>query len=183
MMDERWCERPGPVPPDPVLRLPSYLVFELVKLARRTSADLYPGEELRLPHIMALAWLADRGPMSQREVSERVNVNPGDLVGVIDALEEFGFVERHRDERDRRRYALHLTEAGRQALHARRARGERLNDTLFAPLDPGERDQLQALLLKVLAHHDPRFSPPETGPETGPETAPERTADEVRGPA
>lgn len=145
-------------PPDPFLRLPSYLVFELVRLARRTSAEMHPDEDLRLPHATALACLAVHGPMSQRELSDALRLDPGDLVAVIDALEQRDYVLRERDRADRRRYSLQVTDAGRVALHERRNRGVRLNETLFAPLTPHERDQLQEMLLRVLAHHDPRFA-------------------------
>jgi DNA-binding MarR family transcriptional regulator len=149
---------PDPGPVDPFLRLPSYLMFELIRMARRTSMELFPDEHLRLPHTAVLACLADRGPMSQREVSELLRFDPGDLVAVIDALEELAYVVRERDSRDRRRYSLQLTDDGRVALHERRNRGVRLNEALLEPLDAAERDELQALLLRVLAHHDPRFA-------------------------
>jgi DNA-binding MarR family transcriptional regulator len=145
-------------PPDPLLRLPTYLAFELIRLARRTSAELYPDENLRLPLAAVLACLAAHGPMSQREVSEFLRLDPGDLVGFVDALEEEGYLTRERDPRDRRRYSLQLTEAGRRALHERRNRGVRLNEAVLAPLTSYEREQLQDLLLRVLAHHDPRFA-------------------------
>jgi DNA-binding MarR family transcriptional regulator len=148
---------PDPGPVDPFLRLPSYLAFELIRMARRAAMELFPDEHLRLPHTAVLACLADRGPMSQRDVSRLLRFDPGDLVGVVDALEELAYVVRERDPRDRRRYSLQLTAAGRLALHERRNRGVRLNEALLEPLSPSERDQLQALLLRVLAHHDPRF--------------------------
>jgi hypothetical protein len=37
-----------------------------------------------------------------------------------------------------------------------------MNDTLFAPLDRAEREELEGLLLRVLAHHDGRFADPAT---------------------
>jgi DNA-binding MarR family transcriptional regulator len=144
--------------PDPFLQLPSYLAFELVRLARRTSAEMFPDELLRIPHAAALACLAVHGPMSQRELSKALRLDPGDLVAVIDVLEEAEYVVRERDPQDRRRYSLQLTEAGRIALHERRNRGVRLNERLFAPLTGAEREQLHNLILRVLAHHDPRFA-------------------------
>jgi DNA-binding MarR family transcriptional regulator len=152
--------------------MPTYVMAELLKLARRTASDMFPGELLRLPHTATLACLAQHGPLSQRAVSDLLSVDPADLVGVIDALEEHGYVVRARDPQDRRRYALEITEAGRRALHDRRARGERLNETLFAPLSPHELDQLQSLLLRVLAHHDPRFGEPAAGDVTDLTTEP-----------
>lgn len=151
-------DRPCGPPPDPLLMLPSRLVFQLGKVARRLTEQMYPDDSLRYPRVVVLACLAANGPLSQREVSERIDVDPGDLVSVIDALEKLGYVNRERDPRDRRRYALELTEAGRLALHERRNQAVRMNDALFAPLTRDERDQLESLLLRVLAHHDERFA-------------------------
>jgi DNA-binding MarR family transcriptional regulator len=158
-VDER-CHHAAPGAPlaDPFLRLPTHLAFEIVRRARRMTTEMFPDEELRRPHVITMVWLAEHGPMSQREVSEQLRVDPADMVGVIDVLERLGHVERRRDPSDRRRYSLHLTETGRKALQDRRGQGERLDEELFAPLDSGEREALQALLLKVLAHHDPRFA-------------------------
>src|SRR3954464_12324335 len=97
---------PDPGPVDPLLRLPTLLMFEVIRTARRISMEMFPHERLRLPHAAVLACLADRGPMSQREVSELLRYDPGDLVGVIDALEDLEYVVRERDTQDRRRYAL-----------------------------------------------------------------------------
>lgn len=153
-MTDRRCV----APPDPLLVLPSRLVFQLGKVARRLNEQMFPDDALRFPRVVVLACLAANGPLSQREVSERIDIDPGDLVGVIDALEKLGYVIRERDPRDRRRYALELTEAGRQALHERRKCAVRMNDALFAPLTRDEREQLEHLLLRVLAHHDERFA-------------------------
>ncbi|WP_067468372.1 MarR family winged helix-turn-helix transcriptional regulator [Actinomadura macra] len=157
--------------PDPLRDSPSYLLFELLRLARRTSARTFPGERVRLPHLMVLDCVARLGPLSQREVSEHLRIDAGDMVGMIDALEEAGYVERRRDAGDRRRYALDVTEAGRLFLGASHERRNRLDDLLFEPLALGELAQFKDLMLRVLAHHDPRFAdqrsgrPPAPGPD------------------
>jgi DNA-binding MarR family transcriptional regulator len=144
-------------PPDPLLRMPGYLAGELVTLIRRMTTEFFPGERLRRAHIAVLTCIAEQGSLCQREISEILRFDPGDVVGLIDTLEERDYVVRGRDPRDRRRYALEITPAGRQALQRHRDRSTRLHETLFAPLAPDEVDQLRVLLLRVLAHHDPRF--------------------------
>ncbi|MGH3392245.1 MAG: MarR family winged helix-turn-helix transcriptional regulator [Actinomadura sp.] len=157
-MDRTPDEKRRPVLPDPFLRLPSYLVAELARLARRTSLGLFPGERLRLGHTAVLACIADQGPLCQREVSESLRFDPADVVGIVDTLENLGYLVRGRDQRDRRRYSVEITATGRTALRESRDQMQRLNEVLFAPLTPAETDRLRSLLVRVLAHHDPRFA-------------------------
>lgn len=161
--------------PDPLHESPTYLLFEMVRLVRRTATRMYPGQ-LRLPHLLVLSCAARLGPLSQREVAERLRMDPGDLVGIVDALEEAGHVERRRDPDDRRRYALEATEDGRLFLGRSLDDRTRLNERLFEPLAPGEIRLFRELMLRVLAHHDERFTVPD-GPVRPPRPAASRTAD------
>ncbi|MFC6936891.1 MarR family winged helix-turn-helix transcriptional regulator [Actinomadura yumaensis] len=122
-----------PLPRDPLFEMPTYLLFELGRLVRRTAHEVFSGEPLRMAHALVLACVAADGPLSQREVSERLRLDPGDVVGLVDALEEAGYVERRRDPGDRRRYRLDVTEAGRLFLARTRENRARLNETQFAP--------------------------------------------------
>src|SRR5689334_2039181 len=49
---------------------------------------------------------------SQRAIAQQLNIVPSSLVALVDDLEQRGLVERRTDPGDRRRHALHLTEAG-----------------------------------------------------------------------
>jgi DNA-binding MarR family transcriptional regulator len=89
-------------------------------------------------------------------VSARLRFDPSDLVAFVDLLERHGYVVRERDRQDRRRYALKITPAGRRAVRRRDREAEKKNEELFAPLEPAEREVLRGLLLRTLAHHDPR---------------------------
>jgi DNA-binding MarR family transcriptional regulator len=142
--------------PSTLLRYPSAAMFLLMREAfrlgqqRMEEADT-PAEQMRFPHFSVLACLDEFGSASQREISDRLRLDPSDLVAFVDWLEEVGFVRRRRDERDRRRYAVDLTPAGRRALRTRTRAAERLNAELFAALDPEERERLRTLLLKAVA--------------------------------
>jgi MarR family transcriptional regulator, lower aerobic nicotinate degradation pathway regulator len=148
----------GQALPERLLRVPTFLMLQLVKEARRIGGSL--GDDgLRAPHVTVLACLADFGPASQKTISARLSIDPSDLVSLLDDLERSGYATRHRDERDRRRYVVAVTGAGRRTLRRHLGAAERLNDRLLAPLSPAERDQLQDLLLRVFAHHDPSRVP------------------------
>ncbi|GAA4153611.1 MarR family winged helix-turn-helix transcriptional regulator [Actinomadura keratinilytica] len=154
---------PAASPYDPLLRGPAYLVAELMKLIRREAAGTLPGaERMRPPAVLVLACVAAEGGLSQRQVSERLRMDPADVVSLVDILEESGYLERRRDPADRRRYRLDATEDGRLFLSRRREASRRLNQRLFAPLSPQELEQFTDMIVRVLARHDSRFA--EFGP-------------------
>ena len=104
----------------------------------------------RPPCVGVLRIVAELGPLSQREISDEVGIDPSDVVGAVDILERSGLVERHRDPDDRRRHAVVITAEGRK-------RSERLKTLMIeaearslAGLDADEQEQLTALLEKAL---------------------------------
>ena len=134
----------------------SWAVFRLAAELRRHLHDLLVDERwvadggFRPPCLGVLHAVIDRGPISQREISDRLSVDPSDVVGALDILERAGLVERGRDPEDRRRHAVVATPAGRRAgrrLGELRAEAE---DRALAGLDASERRQLTALIGKAL---------------------------------
>jgi MarR family transcriptional regulator, organic hydroperoxide resistance regulator len=70
--------------------------------------------------INVLANLADRGALNVRELSAETGSRATTLTGILDRLENRGYLTRELDPTDRRSFRLPLTEAG-QAV-ARRVR-------------------------------------------------------------
>ena len=68
--------------------------------------------------INALANLANRGALSVRELGAETGTRATTLTGVLDRLEDRGYLTRELDATDRRSFRLPLTEAG-QAVAAR----------------------------------------------------------------
>ena len=84
---------------------------------RLAGEEWLEGKGFRPPCIGALQTIAAHQPLSQRELSERLGLDPSDTVAVVDILESAGYVSRDRDPSDRRRHALTLSADGRGRDH------------------------------------------------------------------
>ncbi|MFE9427635.1 MarR family winged helix-turn-helix transcriptional regulator [Kitasatospora sp. NPDC006697] len=138
------------VPPS-LLDLTSFLLARTGRTARARLAARLAERQQRLWHLAVLAALADFGPQVQRELAERLAIDPSDLVRVLDDLAGAGQVERTRSAADRRRIQVSLTTAGRDALAEQLAQARAVQQEVLAPLDPAEQAELHRLLLRIEA--------------------------------
>jgi DNA-binding MarR family transcriptional regulator len=76
---------------------------------------------LTAAEINALANLAGRGALNVRELSAETGTRATTLTGVLDRLENRGYLTRELDASDRRSFRLPLTEAGQAAAERIRA--------------------------------------------------------------
>jgi DNA-binding MarR family transcriptional regulator len=149
------------------------LTHRLAALTRRAVGERMAHETwahqagFRPGCIGVLRVVAAREPVSQREVSEALLLDPSDLVTLVDILERAGLVERRRDPADRRRYALEVTPRGKLAVVRLREINREANEELLAPLDEHEREQLAELIGRVVRHHTGQPEPgrPDDHPE------------------
>lgn len=105
--------------------------------------------ELTPPDAGILRMLGISAGISQQELAAKLGIHPSRLVAILDALERRGFVERKPNPADRRQYALHLTATGRKILDEIGVIGHQHAEALCASLNPGEREALTELLLKI----------------------------------
>jgi DNA-binding MarR family transcriptional regulator len=135
------------------------LTHRLAQLTRRAMAERMAHEEwaieagFRPGCIGVLHTVAQLEPVSQREVSSALLLDPSDLVTLVDILEQAGLLERRRDPADRRRYALEVTARGQLAVARLREIAREANEEVLAPLDDDERSELEKLLSRIVAHH------------------------------
>lgn len=139
----------GTLPPS----LTPFLGFLLRRAYARSMeclASTLPGD--RHPSEMAvLAAVEAFGPASQRVLGERLAINRTVMVQIIDRLEADGLVARNRDPRDRRSYAVELTDRGRRGVATLDAQVSAHTDCLTERLTMPERRRLNELLHALLS--------------------------------
>ena len=67
---------------------------------------------LTISQFAVLEALYQLGPLSQREIGQKILRSSGNITMVIDNLEKNGLVRRERNEADRRFFIVHLTDKG-----------------------------------------------------------------------
>lgn len=131
-------------------------MLRLVGLFRQTFTALLAAEGwlaesgARPATYGVLRVVAVGGPLSQREVCDALGTHASDMVEIVDCAERQGWVERHRDPDDRRRYRLTVTPAGRQVLARFDAVAAEAEARVLAPLADAERRTLVDLVAKVV---------------------------------
>jgi DNA-binding MarR family transcriptional regulator len=147
-------------------RLPKELVESTMFLLKRLgfsakgkSMAAYEEKGLHPYHFGILIALAEGSHETQGAIADSLGYDRGQLVGLLDELEERGLVERKRDPGDRRRHLVQLTPDGKRTLKELRALSRQLEDDFLEPLDENERAALHALLLRLAEKHEPRCAP------------------------
>lgn len=150
------------LPHPPSQRTGYLLIHADLRLRRRAEQEL-AGVGLQQRHFAALATLDQIGrPCTQQELAHHLNVHDAAMVPVVDDLEERRLVVRGRDRRDRRRYALKLTEDGRCALSNARSAMSVIKSEVVDLLGTDGDQELRDLLAKLAA--DPAGAGPPPRP-------------------
>jgi len=129
--------------------LPGLIGYRL-RLAQQTVFRDFAGAVPEVsPGRVGMLVLIEANPgVTQSALARAMSLDRSTMVGLVDALEELGLLERRRGE-DRRTNGLWLTRPGR-ALLARLKRRIALHEKrVAAHLTPAERAQLIALLAKL----------------------------------
>ncbi|HSB39948.1 MAG TPA: MarR family transcriptional regulator [Gaiellaceae bacterium] len=146
--------------PQELLESTTFLLKRLGFAAKERALAAYEATELHPYHHAVLLVLDEGSRETQGSIADALGYDRGQLVGLLDELEERGLVERQRDPKDRRRHLVSVTPEGRTALRRLRAIAGKIEDDFLAPLDAGERAALHGLLRRLAERHEPRCAPP-----------------------
>lgn len=135
------------------------ILSRLGTVTRLRLADALSPLGLTMRQFAVLRVLEANQGLSQAALGERLQIDASSIVLVLDDCQKAGWTERRPDPSDRRRYALHLTPAGRRVLVRARAAASRAQEQLFAPLSPRQRVELSGLLA-LLATSGPMVASP-----------------------
>jgi DNA-binding MarR family transcriptional regulator len=140
------------------------LLEHLARVGRRAAeASMAPGG-LRTRHLIALKLLCDQGPANQQDLAEALSLDPSNVVGLLNELEERGLITRRRDRADRRRHIVELSPLGQDELTRAYARLRSVEDDLFGALSAEERDILYNLLVRTAGVQSPPCDPADDPP-------------------
>jgi len=138
-------------PPVRLSRLASWQASKASTLGARLFAQRMPLSARA--DFAVLAALEEYGALSQIDIGRRLELDRNDVHGILNRLQDRRQVVRHADPADRRRNVVTLTAAGRRHLERLERHAGAVQDELLAGLGAAERQQLQALLAKLLDHH------------------------------
>lgn len=145
--------------PQELLESTTFLLKRLGFAAKERALAAYEETGLHPYHHAILLVLDEGSRETQGSIADALGYDHGQLVGLMDELEERDLVERKRDPNDRRRHLVKLTPEGKKTVKRLRSLSRQLEDDFLAPLDDGERAALHALLRRLAETHEPRCAP------------------------
>ena len=149
-------EPPRVGPPRELMLSTPFLLKRLGMAVKERGLEAFEPTGLNPQHHAVLSLLDEDARETQATIADALGYDRSQLVGILDELEEKGYVERRRDKTDRRRHLVSLTPAGATALRELRAIAKQVQKEFLAPLSSDEQQTLHALLLKLASHNDPR---------------------------
>ena len=160
--DEHECHRHLRRPDNyAVSDIQNKLVINLRDLGH-TLRSLFEGRGSQ-KHILIV--LRESGPITQRELTEKLGIKPGSASEVIGKLEAAGLICRVPSDTDRRTMDIRLTEEGRVQAEEAAAKRQGRHQEMFSCLSAEERETLLALLEKLSADWNTRYGREEKRPD------------------
>jgi DNA-binding MarR family transcriptional regulator len=128
------------------------LIEHLARVARRAyeTGRCFEAGCLRPRQLVALHLLHEHGPLSQQALGEALTLDPSNVVGLLNELEERGLITRQRDPADRRRHIVSLSPAGQAELATTGGQLTAIEDDVLKALSPAERATLYELLQRAV---------------------------------
>ena len=139
-----------PEPGHPAVASTEYLVAQASNRVRRLGDGMVAELGLRMRHYGPLSAIERLGPCPQHQLARHLAITEPAAAEIVDELVRAGLVERGQDPDDRRRYALELTDLGRERVPQLRAAAERMRGELRAMLGDDGEAELRVLLTKLL---------------------------------
>jgi DNA-binding MarR family transcriptional regulator len=131
------------------------LLDHLARVGRRAAETSMAPGGLRPRHLIALKLLSEHGPASQQRLAEALSLDPSNVVGLLNELEERELITRRRDPADRRRHIVALSPLGEDELALAYARLSHVEDDLLGALSTEERATLYQLLVRAVGAKSP----------------------------
>lgn len=130
---------------------PIWRLAAALERARRLALAGFGLEQSRLDVLGALRRSGPPYRLTAGELTRRCRVSPGATTQRVQRLERDGYVDRVRDQRDRRTVYVALTKGGSAKLDEVFAAVLAADEAVLAPLSAGDRSALERILGRWLA--------------------------------
>jgi DNA-binding MarR family transcriptional regulator len=134
----------------------TFLLKRLGYAAKERAMRAYEEAGLHPYHHAILIALSQGSVETQGSIADMLGYDRGQLVGLLDELEERGLIERQRDPQDRRRHVVQMTPEGKRTLTRLRGVASKIEDDFLEPLSDADRLTFHRLLLQLAHKHEPR---------------------------
>lgn len=135
---------------DSVLQSAGYLLMKAGHYIGTDFEAVLAKFDLSGRDFLVLSFVRASDELSQQQLSERLNLDPTIVVGLLDSLEQRDLLSRAKHPADRRRNVLALTDGGRRLHDTAVAAAASAEEAFLAGLDHAERVQLREMLRTVL---------------------------------
>lgn len=149
-------------------------IDDLVALISRTwfsaflrGAEVWARLDVTMPQLKVLMLLGLHGSAPVSSLAARMEVSPPNVTGILDRLEQHGWVRRTSDAHDRRVVRVVLTEEGQRFLAELQRAGEERVRTVVTRMRPADQRALRqglAALLELIRAEQPVQPAPQQTP-------------------
>jgi MarR family transcriptional regulator, transcriptional regulator for hemolysin len=107
-------------------------------------------EGLTLTRARTLFAISRRGPLTQKELAEELEIETPTLVRVLDGMEKQGLVQRTEDSTDRRAKRIAMTSAGETAFKAVHVLATGLREQIAADISEADIDLALSVVRRLM---------------------------------
>lgn len=101
--------------------------------------------------------LLTEGEKTQKELQDYLEIQSGSMSEIVLKMEESGLISREKDESDRRKIKLKITEQGKMVFEEHKKANHEQEKQLFEGLNTEEQDELKQLLSKLLESWESQY--------------------------
>ena len=130
---------------------------ELLLIMEKCGHFLYHRRGGKRGQLKVLKLLKERGSITQKELLEILTLKSGSISETVKKLENQGFIIKEKDESDRRKINITITDTGMKYLEENMKINSEQEKILFTSLSEKEQEDLKRILEKLFFDWESKF--------------------------
>ena len=131
-----------------------HILHRIIHLFKEKEEQQLERTGLSAKELYVLEHLREDNPWRFIDFAENHKIKPSTLTGIVERLENKGFLIRERDQRDRKAVYLHCTLQGQDIVKKHIEEDQIFFESILSPLTPEERMQFICLARKITETND-----------------------------